>query len=219
MFDYQAGEKYKLTLIMVALAGLMAGVFFTVLLMPTPEPASARRQRQAPEWASNPDVTGMAGPPGSAGAPQGTYPPGAGAPGPGNGQAPVATDPMEAKILIESFLPLTWDLSAYSARQHQNEAMALMTETCRQAYQSNIWTPQIADQIEKSGVQSSFEPKKVEPSQMKSDGSVEVSVEGVQTLSVPGKAPKGRLLKVTYLVRKTPDGHMCIAGISEGQTQ
>ena len=61
MFDYQAGEKYKLTLIMVGFAGLMAGMFFTMLLMPTPEPQS--HQRQAPKWASNPDVTGGRGGP------------------------------------------------------------------------------------------------------------------------------------------------------------
>ncbi|MBX9689437.1 MAG: hypothetical protein K2X27_22195 [Candidatus Obscuribacterales bacterium] len=210
MFDYQAGEKYKLTLIMVALAGLLAGVFFTVLLMPTPE--AAPRRRQPPAWASNPDVTGQA----------------ADAPGqPGmeqqgqeqQGPALMATDPLQAKNLIENFLPLTWDLSAYSARTHQDQAIQLMTEECKQSYTNNIWTPQIADQIEKSGVQSQFVPKKVEPSPIHSDGSVEVIVEGQQTLAVPGKPPKTRDLKVVYLVRQLPEG-LRIAGISEaGQTQ
>ncbi len=57
MFDYQAGEKYKLTLIMVAIAGVMAGMFFTVLLMPTPEAPQARKRQHQP-WMDNPDVTG-----------------------------------------------------------------------------------------------------------------------------------------------------------------
>ncbi len=42
MFDYQAGEKYKLTLIMVAIAGLMAGAFFTILFSAGPEPAKVQ---------------------------------------------------------------------------------------------------------------------------------------------------------------------------------
>lgn len=196
---------------MVALAGLMAGVFFTVLLMPSPEAASPRR-RQAPAWASNPDVTGVAA------APDGAAPAYAAGAAGGEGGAPIPTDPMQAKTLVENFLPLTWDLSAYSARTNQDRAMMCMTDSCRQAYQSNIWTVQTADQIEKSGVQSNFEAKKVDPSPMRSDGSVEVAVEGVQTLSVPGKAPKARHLKVTYLVRQLPEG-LRIAGISEGQTQ
>ena len=55
MFDYQAGEKYKLTLIMVALAGMMAGAFFTILLSAGPEPA---RVRPHAAYLDNPDITG-----------------------------------------------------------------------------------------------------------------------------------------------------------------
>src|SRR5215472_13172073 len=57
MFDYQAGEKYKLTLIMVGISGMLAGIFVTLLLMPTPEPARGRTRYHA-AWMDNPDVTG-----------------------------------------------------------------------------------------------------------------------------------------------------------------
>lgn len=209
MFDYQAGEKYKLTLIMVAIAGLLAGAFFTVLLMPSPE--AAPKRRQAPAWASNPDVTGQAAMPGEA-QPSGD-------PYSGAQQGAMPTDPMQAHTLVMNFLPLAWDLSAYSARSSQEKALSVMTEECKQSYIQNIWTPAIADQIEKSGVQSQFQPNKVEPGQMKADGSVEVNVEGQQTLSVSGKGQKTREVKVIYLVKQFPEG-LKIAGISEaGRTQ
>ena len=210
MFDYQAGEKYKLTLIMVAVAGMLAGMFFTVLLMPTPE--AAPKHRQPPKWASNPDATGRAS---SAGEGQ---EPGRNMAAPG--QAPMAVDPYQARELLETkFLPLAWDLSAYSARASQGKAIAFMTEDCKRAYMNNIWTTAIANQIEQSGVQSQFTPRRIEPSPVRSDGSVEVIVEGQQTLSVPGKGGKTREVKVVYLLKQFPDG-LKIAGISEaGQTQ
>ncbi len=208
MFDYQAGEKYKLTLIMVAIAGMLAGVFFTVLLMPSPEAPQGKRKRQVSEAvANNPDVTGRVQmPPDAQGMPQ--------------QQAQVlATNPIDARNLIQGWLPLAWDLSAYSAKASQEKALSCMTSECRDAYTQNIWTPQIAQQIEQSGVQSHFETKKIEPGEMKADGSVEVLVEGEQTLSVPGKGGKTRGVKVLYLVKNMPEG-LRIAGISEaGQTQ
>ena len=210
MFDYQAGEKYKLTLIMVAIAGMLAGMFFTVLLMPTPE--AAPRRRQPPAWANNPDVTGA--PMTDPGSTQEASAGGAGGEAAQGGPAQMATDAVQARDLVVSFLPLAWDLSAFSARAHQEQAISLMTDECKHAYTSHIWTPEIAQQIESSGVQSEFQPKKVEPTPMKSDGSVEVIVEGVQTLGVAGKGQKTRNVKVAYLVKQFPEG-LKIAGISE----
>lgn len=58
MFDYQAGERQKMTLIMTALAGMIAGVFFTLLLAPPQE--APQKAKHKPKWADNPDVTGVA---------------------------------------------------------------------------------------------------------------------------------------------------------------
>src|SRR6202021_3110938 len=56
MFDYQAGEKYKITLIMVALAGLMAGAFFTILLSSSGTEPARTRPRAA--YMDDPDING-----------------------------------------------------------------------------------------------------------------------------------------------------------------
>lgn len=201
MFDYQAGEKFKLTLIMVGFAGLMAGMFFAFLMMPAPEMSNARRARMIPRHAHNSDITGI--------------PAGMSAPP----QQPVVSpadivDRFQAKTFIDQFIRLAWDLSAGSARQSQAQAIACMTPECAQAYQTNIWTPDLAKQIEEAGLQSSFTPRVVDVSQNLNDGAVVVKVQGAQTLGVAGNA-KAREVNLEYLIRNTPQG-MRIAGISEG---
>ncbi len=206
MFDYQAGEKYKLTLIMVGMAGLMAGMFFSIILMPPAPPARASKVR--PQWADNPDVTGVrrdAGP----GQAQAQAPP------PGTPMA--MTDPTLAQTLIEQWLPLAWDLSAGSAQLSQENAIKYMTPECAAQYRQNIWTPAMAQQIQESGLQSSFKPSSIKASTNQADGSVVVFVEGEQMLAVPGKPQNGRHVMLEYLIKTDPtDGSMKIAGFSEG---
>lgn len=209
MFDYQAGEKYKLTLIMVGLAGLMAGIFFTVLLMPTPEPV---RRHPMPAYMRDPDVSGRQSDAAS---------------NPSNGGAAnamtlqaapaVMTDPNMAKVLIQQWLPLAWDLSAGTAKASQDKAMQYMTPDCAAAYQRNIWTPDLAKQIDESGLKSAFSPGNISASQ-NGDGSVVVFVDGEQTLMVPGKGSTSRVVRLEYMVKQTAEG-LRIAGISEAGRQ
>lgn len=213
MFDYQAGEKYKITLIMVAIAGLLAGVFFTVLLMPTEAPASRRRGGPVTRAMTDPDVTGHRA------APADMQQMGQATLSNAAGPSVIPTNPIEAQQLIEGWLPLAWDLNFHSARASQEKALAYMTPDCARSYCQSIWTPQIAQQIEQSGVQSHFEPKSVMAGQLQGDGSVVITVAGTQSLGVEGKPRKIRDVKVEYLIKNLPEG-MRIAGISEvGRTQ
>lgn len=217
MFDYQAGEKFKLTLIMVGFAGLMAGMFFTLLLMPTPEPASAKH-KQRPKHADDPDVTGrprlrqpimaaqmaanpsgMVGSNGAAMAEQSQYNP---------------VDQTASMNLIENWLPYAWDMSAQTARGSQEKAIQYMTPECAMAYRQNVWSDDIAKQIEASGLQSQFQPTVVKSGGLQADGSLLVFVEGRQVLTVPGKGDRVRAVKLEYLIKQTPAG-IRIAGISE----
>jgi hypothetical protein len=209
MFDYQAGEKFKLTLIMVGLAGVMAGMFFTLLLVPTPEPQQARRQRPHSGW-ENPEANGGRGGPSQ----QGSAPQTAAAPPPAP-TAPNAADPNTALSLIQEWLTYAWDLSAGSAKNSQARAMMYMTPDCANAYRQNVFTPEIAQQIEQSGVKSSFRMDRIYAGGNNPDGSVVVFVEGEQVLSVPSKGSKTRSVKLEYMVKKTSDG-LRISGISEG---
>lgn len=211
MFDYQAGEKYRLTLIMVGFAGVIAGVFFTCLLMGDTQ-AQTPRTRQAPKWASNPDVTGQVGP---------QQMPGGGQPSDGSApqQPPAepyaATDGPMAQQMIEGWLGLGWDLSAGSAVESQNKAMQYMTPDCAAKYRENIWTPDLAKQIEEAGLQSQFIKTGIRLGETRADGAVVVVVDGQHNLAVGGQIVKQRQVQVEYLVKSTKDG-MRITGISEG---
>ncbi|MBX9694544.1 MAG: hypothetical protein K2Z81_19310, partial [Cyanobacteria bacterium] len=185
MFDYQAGEKYKLTLIMVGMAGVMVGMFFTLLFMGDSQPQQVAHKPR-PKWADHPDVTGQ----GSVNeGPRATGMPGGnpeGAP-PAPPQQYEATDPTMAMQLIEQWLPVAWDLSAGSAADSQSKAIKYMTSDCASAYQQNVWTPEIAAQIEQSGLRSSFKAHALKIGATKPDGAVVIMVEGEQLLEVPGK--------------------------------
>ncbi len=213
MFDYQAGEKYKMTLIMVAIAGMMAGMFFTVLLMPTPEAPQARKRAHQP-WMDNPDVNGGRTPmPGAAQAAAPTELQKK-AQEAAMAQPAIKTDAVMAQTLVEKWLPFAFDLSSGSANDSQEKAIACMTAECAQSYRESVWTPQVAQQIASSGMKSSFRATKVIAGAHQTDGSIVITVEGEQILSPPDQASRQRTVKFEYLLKQTNDG-MKICGISE----
>jgi hypothetical protein len=219
MFDYQAGEKYKLTLIMVGLAGLIAGMFFTLLLMPSGEAPARHRHGgggQSQRVMSNPDITGHRDG-GFGSSPSNESESGGGGGGGGqSGPGPSASsyiDKSQAQMFMGGWLPQVWDLSASSAAANQAEAMRWMTPDCAAAYQRNVWTPDLAKQVQESGLQSSFRASEINVSDNQSDGSVIVKVKGIQTLGANGKN-KQRPVNLEYMLKQTPDG-MRIAGISD----
>ncbi len=213
MFDYQAGEKFKLTLMMVGFAGLMAGMFFTMLLMPSTEPP--HRHKKAPVTTD----TGGRNARGAYSAAQAAGGAAVGAAGeqaalPATPQGPV-TDPAQATNFLENWLLAAMDLNAATAKISQEKAILYMTSECATAYRQSIWTEALSKQIEEAGLQSSFQAKKVAASQTQADGSVVIFVEGEQTLQAPGKPVQSRPTKFEYLVRNTPEG-LRIAGITQG---
>jgi hypothetical protein len=220
MFDYQAGEKYKLTLIMVGVAGLIAGMFFTLLLMPTPDAAAAKQARAAARMTRanmDPDVVGSRG--GGNAYTQGQAMAGAAianGTGAGSGPMPAAADMVDrfkAQELMQSFLPLVWDLNARTALSNQEEAIKWMTPDCAAAYRANVWTPDMANKITSSGLQSQFTIKDIQVSQNLSDGSVVATVHGNQILVAPA-GTKQKEVNLEYMLKQTPEG-IRVAGISE----
>jgi hypothetical protein len=209
MFDYQAGEKFKLTLIMVGFAGLMAGMFFTMLLMPSQE--SPKRRGHHTNWSMNPNDASVHTRHRSAGQPQQQQ---AAAP-----QAPVTmVSAEEATGLITQWLPLAWDLSAGSAKANQERAIMYMTPDCAAEYKSNVWTPEVAKMVDDAGLKSSFTPSKITPGSPQADGSIVIFVEGVQEMSVPGKGTQQKEKRLEYLIKSTQEG-LKVAGISESGQQ
>jgi len=211
MFDYQAGEKYKLTLIITALAGLIAGVFFTLLLSTTSEPAHKpqRGGRGAGVPGRPANYEGRSSAPlrsvGGGMQPSSEVP-----------QAPAAdfVDKGQAQSLVQSVLPLIWDFSSTTANQSQERAMTYMTSECAQNYRQNVWTAEVSQQVTGAGMTSSFSPRACDFVTNTDDGSVVIKVEGEQVLNLQGQPPRTKPVTMEYLVKKTPGG-LKISGISE----
>jgi hypothetical protein len=208
MFDYQAGEKYKLTLIMVGFAGLMAGMLFTLVLMPQQE-SPRRGKHHSVNWSTTAEGGGARN------SRRSVHPQ----------QSQQAAEPAvtmvsatEAQNLIQGWLPLAWDLSAGSARGNQEKAIMYMTPDCAAAYKQNVWTPEVAKTIEDAGLQSTFTLEKISPGQPQPDGSIVVFVEGTQVMSVPGKGTQQKPKRLEYLIKSTQEG-LRVAGISESGQQ
>jgi len=216
MFDYQAGEKFKLTLIMVGFAGLMAGMLFTMLLMPSQESPRHRKAHHI-NWSTNAEGSRSSGRHSVADGQQ-AAPAQASANAPASEPTVTMVNANEAANLITSWLPLAWDLSAGSARGSQEKAIMYMTPDCAAAYKQNVWTADVAKTIEDAGLQSSFTADKIIPGQPQPDGSIVVLVEGTQIMSVPGKGTQQKSKRLEYLIKSTQEG-LRVAGISEAGQQ
>jgi hypothetical protein len=196
MFDYTAGEKYKLTLGMTAVAGVLGGAFVTMLLAsPSPPPRHGAQSYYGQEPPSSVHYStpsqGMA----MAGAPA-TAP-----------TLPVSViDPKSAKELIQQWLPLAWDLSAGTAAQDQDLAIKYMTPECAQSYRKTIWTPDLAKQIDEAGLRSSFEILSISEPLIQNDGSAIVDVEGTQTIISASGQSSQRQVRLEYSLVDTPNG-------------
>ncbi len=209
MFDYQAGEKYKLTMIMVGMTGVIVGSALTLFLA---APGDAPKARRGHGSARPQNYEGRGG---SLRASGGAGPPGAGA-GMEVPQAPPSeqVDKGAAQALVQGFLPLTWDFNSTTANRSQEQAMNMMTADCAQNYKLNVWTPDIAQAVTGAGMTSSFQPSACEAITTDVDGSVVIKVEGEQILNLQGQPPKPKHVSMEYLVKKTPSG-LRVSGISE----
>ncbi|MBS1990987.1 MAG: hypothetical protein JSS83_10745 [Cyanobacteria bacterium SZAS LIN-3] len=205
MFDYQAGEKQKLLLIMTAVSGVIAGSFFTLLLSSPGEapraPQRGGRMRSGETGGGGPPLRSVSG----RGMRDNGVPP----------APPVEeVDRGAAQSMVQGTLPLMWDFNSATANQSQEQAMTFMTQDCAQNYRLNVWTPEIAKSVGAAGMTSSFTPQMCQAITSEADGSVVVKVQGQQVLNLQGQPPKLKQVQMEYLVKRTPSG-LKICGISE----
>lgn len=209
MFDYQAGERYKLTLIMVGAVGVIAGIFLMIIVAPPSE--SPRKNRPRARSSYDPDVTGIPRSLGG-GAPTGVTEYGTAA---GQGvSAPNVADADAAKDFVRAFAFNSFDFTATTAASSQQKAMAMMAPDTASKYQANVWGP-VASQVTESGVTTQFVPSKLSPGQANPDGSIVIFLEGQLSLTAPDGRIQQKPVNMEYLVAKMPDGSMRITGIEE----
>ncbi len=213
MFDYQAGERYKITLIFVGVAGLMAGVFFTLLLGSTGEAPRPKRGKGGSAMIQ--PGSSRRRPVNDGGDPNaGQYGQG-GQNSQGGPVPPSETDSLAARDLIQAFAPLSFDMSATTANDSQTRAMEMMTSDFAQTYRTSIWTPELAQLVQESGVRSSFTVHTVSAMQANADGSIAVRLTGTKVMTKPDGESKTDAVNMEYLCQKDASGRFKIAGIKD----
>ncbi|MBX9673788.1 MAG: hypothetical protein K2X70_10115 [Candidatus Obscuribacterales bacterium] len=202
MFDYQAGEKQKLTLIMTGVTGLIMGI--TLMAFLSPETGSGpKKTRERPKWANNPDVTGKANLPAD-------YNGGQGQAKPEN-----MVQATEAQDMLRQWLGYAFDFNSQTCGKSQERAMQFMTPECASSYRSNVWTTELATQIEQANLKNEFILSKMSAGQNNPDGSIVIFMEGEQTFFPPSAPPEKKHISMEYIVKKTPEG-LQIAGFHDG---
>lgn len=209
MFDYQAGERYKLTLIMVGAVGVIAGIFLMIIVAPPSE--APRKKRPMSRSSYDPDVTGIPRSLGG-GAPGGLTEYGA---APTQGAAAVnSADGDAAKDFVRAFASNSFDFTASTAASSQQKAMSMMSPETASNYQANVWGP-VASQVTGSGVTTQFTPSMISTGQANPDGSIVIFLQGQLALNAADGHIEQKAVNMEYLVQKMPDGSMRISGIQE----
>lgn len=210
MFYYQAGDRYKLTLSMVAVAGLMAGVFFTLLLgggAPS-EPPRRARTKQNPY---NPD-TGAAAV-GGRGSSMVTGPGG----DPNAATTPQVSDAQAAQDFVRNFVTYSFNMNSNAASASQAQAMAMMDSETAKAYRNNVWTPDLEQLVTTSNLTSQFNITSISSGQQNPDGSIVIFMNGTQILNSPASGQQQKPVSVEYLVQRGPSGWHIIGIQEKGQ--
>jgi len=211
MFDYQAGEKQKLLLIMTAVSGVIAGAFFTLLLSPPAEAPQKQsrgggsRRMQNMERGTAQSLVPLRSINGGM-RDNGTQ-----------ANQPPAADMVEggaAQSMVQGLLQYMWDFNSSTANQSQEQAIANMTPECAQVYRLNVWTPEIAQKVAAAGMTSSFTPQSCQFVTNNPDGTAVVKIQGQQILVLQGQPTPPKMVIMEYLVKRTPSG-LKICGISE----
>lgn len=157
------------------------------------------------------------GPPGGAQAPEAAHgAPGAQAQQGAHGAAapvdPNALTPTLATDFVKFWMGGAMDYNTASAAQSHKEAAKWMTQETQQAFETNFWSPDIANGIASGQLQGAFQPISVQAQAINPDGSIVVRMTGTLVLQQSSVRPVTHQIVMDLLVRK--EGDNCrIAGL------
>jgi len=125
---------------------------------------------------------------------------------------PNALNPTLATDFVKFWMGGAMDYNAASAAQSHKEAAKWMTPETQQAFETNFWSPDIANGIASGQLRGAFQPIKVEAQAMNPDGSIVVRMTGTLLLQQSTVRPVTHQIVMDLLVRK--EGENCrIAGL------
>jgi hypothetical protein len=117
----------------------------------------------------------------------------------------IILEPQLATDFVKWWLTVGMDYQPNSAKKSHTEAFQWMTPEALATFQSNFWTPEIANGVLSGQTAAAYQPASVQAEAINPDGTVVVSTSG--TLVVQSTAgPMSRQIAVDYLVRKDKGG-------------
>lgn len=137
---------------------------------------------------------------------------GAGAPGAAAAPNPNHVDPKLAEEFVKFWMGGAMDYNTATAANSHKEAAKWMTPEAEQAFQSNFWSPDIANGIASGQLRAAFQPISVQPQALNPDGSIVVALTGTLVLQQSTVRPVTHQIVMDLLVRKETDS-LRIAGL------
>jgi len=140
---------------------------------------------------------------------------GAAAPGAPSAAAPAdpnALNPTLATDFVKFWMGGAMDYNTASAAGSHKEAAKWMTPETQQAFETNFWSPDIANGIASGQLRGAFQPISVQAQAVNPDGSIVVNMTGTLVLQQASVRPVTHQIVMDLLVRK--EGDNCrIAGL------
>ncbi len=144
--------------------------------------------------------------------PEGATLGGAAAPGAAAAPNPNQVDPKLADQFVKFWMGGAMDYNTATAAQSHKEAAKWMTPEAQQAFESNFWSPDIANAIASGQLRGAFQPISVQPQALNPDGSIVVALTGTLVLQQSTVRPVTHQIVMDLLVRKESEG-LRIAGL------
>ncbi|MCC7529689.1 MAG: hypothetical protein IT342_14290 [Candidatus Melainabacteria bacterium] len=144
--------------------------------------------------------------------PEGATPGGAAAPGVQAAPTPNQVDPKLADQFVKFWMGGAMDYNTATAAQSHKEAAKWMTPEAQQAFESNFWSPDIAQAIASGQLRGAFQPISVQPKALNPDGSIVVEMTGTLVLQQSTVRPVTHQIVMDLLVRKETEG-LRVAGL------
>lgn len=144
--------------------------------------------------------------------PEGATPGGAAAPGAAAAPNPNQVDPKLADQFVKFWMGGAMDYNTATATQSHKEAAKWMTPEAQQTFESNFWSPDIANGITSGQLRGAFQPISVVPKALNPDGSIVVEMTGTLVLQQSTVRPVTHQILMDLLVRKETEG-LRIAGL------
>lgn len=125
---------------------------------------------------------------------------------------PAGPEPKLAEDFVKFWMGGAMDYNTASSAQSHKEAIKWMTPEAQAAFETNFWSPDIANAMASGQLRGAFQPIAVQAQAVNPDGSVVVGMTGTLVLQQASVRPVTHQIVMDLLVRKDGE-NLRIAGL------